>query len=226
MICEWQTFLWWWWWWWLGLLWKIEAHPSFPQFIQPRLALCLICLGRSEENMTIDYFETWLVFLPATKIKFWKRCQRSHLIASSNSSMASSRLCPLGMLGSDFNPAALWFWWQIGNISAVITMQKLLPSSTWKNLSSPRKFVCTWQALILFLKALIVLTAWFSLPDHQVWQGECWAALFVCLLTSSGSCLVVEAVPSIVLTWCDCAHRVALNRLKRVPGHRIHLCFY
>ena len=59
MICEWQTFLWWWWWWWLGLLWKIEAHPSFPQFIQPRLALCLIRLGRSEENMTIDHFATW-----------------------------------------------------------------------------------------------------------------------------------------------------------------------
>ena len=30
-----------------------------------------------------------------------------HLIASSSSSMASSRLCPLGMFGSDLRPAAL-----------------------------------------------------------------------------------------------------------------------
>ena len=180
MICEWQTFLWWWWWWWLGLLWKIEAHPSFPQFIQPRLALCLICLGRSEENMTIDYFATWLVILPATKIKFWKRCQRSHLIASSNSSMASSRLCPLGMLGSDFNPAALWFWWQIGNISAQCKNYfHLRPGKIYPvpgNLCVPgRPWSSSWKPLLFLQPGSACLIIKFDRANVEL------PCLFVCL---------------------------------------------
>ena len=74
-----------------------------------------VVIWSSEDGECLD--------LDNTSFKVWGslhkslNCPNPHLMASSNSSIASSRVCPLAMFGSDFKPAALWFWQQSGRWS-------------------------------------------------------------------------------------------------------------